>query len=306
MSERLERLINLTATLLATRRPLTLDELADRLEPGYPDDLDRAAAPVRARQGDPARPRRADRGRDRRLVRAASSAIASGPTTTTCRTRASTPASVRRCTSRSPRSTSAERSTRSTRCASSAGPKGRAPGRRSPTFELTPAPRRPLRSGGSPRGRVVPVPGRDPPPRAVRDPAPVRPLVRGRATTATGTAPRAFRVDRLDGPPEIGPPDGFVRPSRRRPQRLPLVGPAHVRRRPADRGPGSWSTRPRAVARSRRARRRRRSTKPRPDGSVVVTLDVVNRDAFRTFVLELLDHAEVLDPPSCAPSSSSG
>ncbi len=35
----------------------------------------------------------------------------------------------------------------------------------------------------------------------------------------------------------------------------------------------------------------------RPDGSVVVTLDVVNRDAFRTFVLELLDHAEVLDPP---------
>jgi hypothetical protein len=39
VSERLERLINLTATLLATHRPLTLDELAERLEPGYPDDL---------------------------------------------------------------------------------------------------------------------------------------------------------------------------------------------------------------------------------------------------------------------------
>lgn len=39
MSERLERLLNLTATLLATRRPLTLDDLAERLEPSYPDDL---------------------------------------------------------------------------------------------------------------------------------------------------------------------------------------------------------------------------------------------------------------------------
>jgi proteasome accessory factor B len=39
MSDRLERLVNLTATLLDTRRPLTLEELADRLEPSYPDDI---------------------------------------------------------------------------------------------------------------------------------------------------------------------------------------------------------------------------------------------------------------------------
>lgn len=38
MTDRLERMLNLTATLLDTRRPLTLDELADRLEPSYPDD----------------------------------------------------------------------------------------------------------------------------------------------------------------------------------------------------------------------------------------------------------------------------
>jgi proteasome accessory factor B len=38
MADRLERLVNLTATLLDTRRPLTLDELADRMEPRYPDD----------------------------------------------------------------------------------------------------------------------------------------------------------------------------------------------------------------------------------------------------------------------------
>lgn len=38
VSERLERLVNLTATLLDTRRPLSLEELAARLEPSYPDD----------------------------------------------------------------------------------------------------------------------------------------------------------------------------------------------------------------------------------------------------------------------------
>jgi predicted DNA-binding transcriptional regulator YafY len=38
VSERLERLVNLTATLLDTRRPLTLEELAARLEPSYPED----------------------------------------------------------------------------------------------------------------------------------------------------------------------------------------------------------------------------------------------------------------------------
>ena len=38
MVDRLERLVNLTATLLDTRRPLTLEELAQRVEPRYPDD----------------------------------------------------------------------------------------------------------------------------------------------------------------------------------------------------------------------------------------------------------------------------
>jgi len=38
MTDRLERLVNLTATLLATRKPLTLDQLAERFEPPYPED----------------------------------------------------------------------------------------------------------------------------------------------------------------------------------------------------------------------------------------------------------------------------
>jgi predicted DNA-binding transcriptional regulator YafY len=39
VADRLERLVNLTATLLETRRPLTLDELSERVEPRYPEEL---------------------------------------------------------------------------------------------------------------------------------------------------------------------------------------------------------------------------------------------------------------------------
>ena len=39
MVDRLERLVNLTATLLDTRRALSLEEIAERVEPRYPDDL---------------------------------------------------------------------------------------------------------------------------------------------------------------------------------------------------------------------------------------------------------------------------
>jgi predicted DNA-binding transcriptional regulator YafY len=35
----------------------------------------------------------------------------------------------------------------------------------------------------------------------------------------------------------------------------------------------------------------------RPDGSVIVTITVANRENFRSFMLTFLDHAEILDPP---------
>ena len=38
-------------------------------------------------------------------------------------------------------------------------------------------------------------------------------------------------------------------------------------------------------------------TERRDDGSIVVRMGVTNREAFRSFVLGLLDHAEVLAPP---------
>ena len=35
----------------------------------------------------------------------------------------------------------------------------------------------------------------------------------------------------------------------------------------------------------------------RPDGAVVLSFPVSNREAFRSFALGFLDHAEVLGPP---------
>ena len=35
------------------------------------------------------------------------------------------------------------------------------------------------------------------------------------------------------------------------------------------------------------------------DGAVVVTMRVVNKEAFRTWVLSLLEHAKVLSPDEC-------
>ncbi|MBA2752659.1 MAG: WYL domain-containing protein, partial [Actinobacteria bacterium] len=36
----------------------------------------------------------------------------------------------------------------------------------------------------------------------------------------------------------------------------------------------------------------------RPDGAVVLALPVSNREAFRSFALGFLDHAEILGPPA--------
>jgi predicted DNA-binding transcriptional regulator YafY len=107
-------------------------------------------------------------------------------------------------------------------------------------------------------------------------------------------APRAFRVDRIDGEPEVGEAGAFEPP--------PDVDPAaYLRADPLTYGEDQPRTarvlvdEPRAdwvveqlgeeVVADRR-----------PDGSVVVELSVVNREAFRTFVLGLLEHAEVLEP----------
>ena len=104
-----------------------------------------------------------------------------------------------------------------------------------------------------------------------------------------------FRVDRLDGPPEVGPADGFVAP--------PNVDPNdYLSSDPLTYGDDQPLAARVLVDAARSslvidALGEDAVVEQRDDGSVVVALAVVNREAFRTFVLDLLDHAEVLEPP---------
>ena len=106
---------------------------------------------------------------------------------------------------------------------------------------------------------------------------------------------RAFRADRIESAVEAGPEGAFERPAgfdpasalRDEPWRfgdeapvdaLVLVSPTQAGWVEADLGAKAVAER-------------------RDDGSIVVRMAVTNRSAFRSFVLGLLDHAEVLAPP---------
>jgi len=106
---------------------------------------------------------------------------------------------------------------------------------------------------------------------------------------------RAFRADRIESAIEAGPAGAFERPDgfdpasalRNEPWRfgdeapvdaLILVSPTQAGWVEADLGSKAVAER-------------------RDDGSVVFRMAVTNRDAFRSFVIGLLDHAEVLAPP---------
>jgi proteasome accessory factor B len=105
---------------------------------------------------------------------------------------------------------------------------------------------------------------------------------------------RSFRLDRFETAPEVtGELDAFERPAGTsaglpqpwelgegddRVEALLLVDTDHADWAVNEVGPDA--------VRERRA-----------DGAVVLALEVSNRDAFRSFVLGFLDHAEVLSPP---------
>ena len=106
-------------------------------------------------------------------------------------------------------------------------------------------------------------------------------------------APRAFRIDRIDAGIELGEARTFEPPAGIDPAELlrddPLAyGDAQpLTRRLGRRTAAAWvvdELGEEAVL------------ERRDDGSVVVGLSVVNHEAFRTWVLELLEHAEVLAP----------
>lgn len=107
---------------------------------------------------------------------------------------------------------------------------------------------------------------------------------------------RTYRVDRMEGDVEVGPPGAFVRPEGFDPR---TVLPADAKQMGAVEGEVAtasvWVSVDRAAAVVRELGEPAVEER-RPDGSVVVRVPCANVLAFRHWVLELLEHAEVLGP----------
>jgi proteasome accessory factor B len=105
-------------------------------------------------------------------------------------------------------------------------------------------------------------------------------------------AMRTFRADRLGDDLSVGPPGSFV------------VADDFSPDASLDAEPWQYGEDPPVTVRllvdaghgSEVAERADRVVEERTDGSLVVDFVVVNRPAFRSFVLGLLDHAEILEP----------
>jgi predicted DNA-binding transcriptional regulator YafY len=104
--------------------------------------------------------------------------------------------------------------------------------------------------------------------------------------------PRSYRLDRITGDVEVGEPNGF--------ERKPLTGRGMLP--PWEMG-GETPTAALVLVDAEQAPfacdmvGADHVTARHDDGSVEIMLTVSNRDAFRSFVLGFLDHAEVLSPP---------
>jgi proteasome accessory factor B len=289
MSERLERLLNLTATLLDTRRPLTLDELAERIEPSYPDDkaarrraferdketLRELGVPVvtesaglGGEQGYRIRPEEyylPDPGlsaEERAALHVAVSAV---------------------------RFEGGDAREGLRKLGGLEGPGGALLAQLPDTSMLGDL----FDAVARRRGLEFVYRGE------VRRLEPYGVVHRFGHWYVVGRdrdrdAPRAFRVDRIEGEPAVGAPDDFVAP--------PGVDPAdYLRNDPMVYGDAQAVEARVLVDRTRAAwvvddLGEESVLERRTDGSVVVRLSVVNREAFRSWVLDLLEHAEVLGP----------
>ncbi len=292
MADRLERLLNLTATLLDTRRPLTLEELADRVEPRYPDDkvarrrqFERDKETLRE-LGIPIRVETADGfGSDQAYRIHAEDYYLPDLGLTP------------------PELAALHLAVTAVRLEGDAGREGLAKlgglegaAAVATLAELPVTPALPALFDAVRRHASVEFSyrGED---RAL-DPYGV--VLRFGHWYVVGhdrdrDAPRAFRIDRIEGEPVVGAAGEFVPP--------PDVDPGeYVRADPLTYGEDQprratvLVDAPRAAWVVEQLGEEAVETR-HDDGSVVVVLEVVNRDAFRRWVLDLLDHAEVLGPP---------
>lgn len=291
MADRLERLLNLTATLLDTRRPLTLDELAERVEPRYPDDK-----VARRRQFE----------RDKETLRELGipirvETVDGFGADQAYRIHADdyylpdlglTPAEL----------AALHVAVTAVRLEGDAGREGLAKlgglegsGAHATLAEVPVTPALAALFDAVRRRSTVEFSYRD----EDRTLEPYGVVLRFGHWYVVGhdrdrEAPRAFRIDRIEGDPVIGAAGAFEPP--------PDVDPGeYVRADPMTYGEDQ-PVRAEVLVDAPRAGwvveqlGEESVLERRDDGAVVVALEVVNRAAFRTWVLELLDHAEVLAP----------
>jgi proteasome accessory factor B len=290
--DRLERLVNLTATLLDTRRPLTLDELSERVEPRYPEEkasrrrqferdketLRELGVPIRVEAVDGFGAEQAYRIHPDDYYLAELSLT-------------------------EPELAALHVAVTAVRLEGDAGREGLAKlgglageGADTALAELDVSPGLAVLFDAVSRRATVTFSYRG----RVRHLDPCGVVLRFGHWYVVGhdrdrDAPRAFRVDRLDAEPELGPDGGFETPDSVDPADYVRADPltygedqpvdAHVL---VDAPRAGWvvdQLGEEAVV------------ERRPDGGIVVSLPVVNRAAFRTWVVDLLDHAEVLSPP---------
>jgi len=291
MSERLERLVNLTATLLDTRRPLTLEELAERLEPSYP--VQKVA-------------RRRAFERDKETLRNLGVPIITIPIDTLTNELGY---QIRPDDYYLPDPGLSPDERAALHVAVTAvrleGGEAREGLSKLGGVEGTPAPALAALEVTSGLGELFDAVARR---RAVDfeyrgEPRHLDPYgvvhrfghwyVVGRDRDKD--ALRSFRIDRLDGPPRPGDDGGFEAPADFDPS-------SALRADPLTYGDDEPVTAQVLVDASHAAwvvdeLGEQAVVERRADGAVVVALDVVNREAFRSFVLGLLEHAEVLAPP---------
>lgn len=291
MADRVERLVNLTATLLDTRRPLTLDELAERLEPAYPTDK---AAQRRAFERDketlrdlgvPITIETIDALGGEQGYRIRPEDYYLPDLGLTADERAALHVAVS-----------------AVRLLGGAGREGL---RKLGGFEG---------AGAAPLARLETAPALGDLFDAVAKRRVVTFDYRGEARRLEPygvvhrfghwyvvgrdldrEAPRAFRVERIEGAPTFGDPGAFVPP--------PDVDPADFLRDDPLAYGEEQPVEARVLVDATRAAwvidelGEDAVVERREDGSAVVALSVVNRAAFRTWVVNLLEHAEVLEPP---------
>jgi proteasome accessory factor B len=291
VSERLERLVNLTATLLDTRRPLSLDELADRLEPSYPADK---AARRRAFE------------RDKETMRELGIPVSvetidglGGEAGYRIHPNAYYLPELGLSGDELAALHVAVTAVQLEGSDARAGLRklGGAEGAAAPQLaHLEVAPALPDCFDAVARRRRLEFEYRG----DVRRLEPYGVVHKFGHWYVVGRdldrdAPRAFRVDRIDGEPSLGEPGSFEPP--------PGTDPArYVRDDPLSYGEEPPVTATVLVAAARAALvvdqlGADAVVERRDDGSIIVGLEVVNREAFRTWLLELLEHGEVLTPP---------